>query len=259
MARLRALEPIGRVGWSIRVYRADFAWPETGVPAVQETAGREPAMAWSTRPAGVPPHGRVIPRGSEWTGPEESAVSAPARLRIPRRPAGPKLLGMTMGGRLATAAASRYQHGGRLAKRRSTGGGRYRSGESGLSPQSSDCRAPSSGRPRHSKRFRTCWPRRSPRTGVARIAVDQRPGESGRLVRGPSASSAGGSSSKPAQALLDRVEGGGERGGVAVAGLAEGPQGLERPPDPLQDGAGVGQVEARPALVVVVLHAQARE
>jgi hypothetical protein len=29
MARLRALEPIGRAGWSIRVYRADFAWPET--------------------------------------------------------------------------------------------------------------------------------------------------------------------------------------------------------------------------------------
>ena len=29
MARLRALEPIGRAGWSIRVYRADFTWPET--------------------------------------------------------------------------------------------------------------------------------------------------------------------------------------------------------------------------------------
>ena len=28
MARLRALEPIGRAGWSIRIYRADFAWPE---------------------------------------------------------------------------------------------------------------------------------------------------------------------------------------------------------------------------------------
>jgi len=28
MARLRALAPIGRVGWSILVYRADFAWPE---------------------------------------------------------------------------------------------------------------------------------------------------------------------------------------------------------------------------------------
>ena len=28
MARLRALEPIGRAGWSIRVYRADFTWPE---------------------------------------------------------------------------------------------------------------------------------------------------------------------------------------------------------------------------------------
>ena len=28
MARLQALEPIGRAGWSIRVYRADFTWPE---------------------------------------------------------------------------------------------------------------------------------------------------------------------------------------------------------------------------------------
>ena len=27
MARLRALAPIGRAGWSIRIYRADFAWP----------------------------------------------------------------------------------------------------------------------------------------------------------------------------------------------------------------------------------------
>jgi hypothetical protein len=28
MARLRELEPIGRAGWSILIYRADFAWPE---------------------------------------------------------------------------------------------------------------------------------------------------------------------------------------------------------------------------------------
>jgi hypothetical protein len=28
MARFRAEEPIGRAGWSIRIYRADFAWPE---------------------------------------------------------------------------------------------------------------------------------------------------------------------------------------------------------------------------------------
>jgi hypothetical protein len=28
LARFRELEPIGRVGWSILVYRADFAWPE---------------------------------------------------------------------------------------------------------------------------------------------------------------------------------------------------------------------------------------
>jgi len=33
MARLRALAPIGRVGWSILVYRADFAWPEPAAPA----------------------------------------------------------------------------------------------------------------------------------------------------------------------------------------------------------------------------------
>ena len=32
MAKLRALEPIGRVGWSIRVYRADFSWPEPSSP-----------------------------------------------------------------------------------------------------------------------------------------------------------------------------------------------------------------------------------
>jgi hypothetical protein len=37
MARLRALEPIGRVGWSIRVYRADFKWPDPGVPPAQES------------------------------------------------------------------------------------------------------------------------------------------------------------------------------------------------------------------------------
>ncbi len=34
LARFRALEPIGRAGWSILVYRADFAWPEAPtVPA----------------------------------------------------------------------------------------------------------------------------------------------------------------------------------------------------------------------------------
>jgi len=32
MARFRALEPIGRAGWSIRIYRADFAWPEGASP-----------------------------------------------------------------------------------------------------------------------------------------------------------------------------------------------------------------------------------
>jgi hypothetical protein len=32
MARLRPLEPIGRAGWSIRIYRADVAWPETATP-----------------------------------------------------------------------------------------------------------------------------------------------------------------------------------------------------------------------------------
>jgi hypothetical protein len=39
MARLRALEPIGKVGWSILVYRADFAWPESAVPTAKETVG----------------------------------------------------------------------------------------------------------------------------------------------------------------------------------------------------------------------------
>ena len=39
MARLRALEPIGRAGWSILVYRADFTWPEPGAPSAKETVG----------------------------------------------------------------------------------------------------------------------------------------------------------------------------------------------------------------------------
>ncbi len=33
LARFRELEPIGRVGWSILVYRADFAWPEPAAAA----------------------------------------------------------------------------------------------------------------------------------------------------------------------------------------------------------------------------------
>jgi hypothetical protein len=40
MTRLRALEPIGRVGWSILVYRADFAWPEPGEAAAKGTVGQ---------------------------------------------------------------------------------------------------------------------------------------------------------------------------------------------------------------------------
>ncbi len=36
MARIRTLSPIGRAGWSIRVYRADFRWPE----AAPAAAGR---------------------------------------------------------------------------------------------------------------------------------------------------------------------------------------------------------------------------
>ena len=34
MERLRALQPIGRAGWSIRIYRADFSWPPA-LPARQ--------------------------------------------------------------------------------------------------------------------------------------------------------------------------------------------------------------------------------
>jgi hypothetical protein len=30
MERIRSLEPVGRAGWSIRIYRADFSWPEAG-------------------------------------------------------------------------------------------------------------------------------------------------------------------------------------------------------------------------------------
>jgi hypothetical protein len=33
MEKLRALEPIARAGWSIRIYRADFRWPEPGAGA----------------------------------------------------------------------------------------------------------------------------------------------------------------------------------------------------------------------------------
>jgi hypothetical protein len=39
MARLRALEPIATVGWSIRVYRADFSWPEPIAPKAPGTVG----------------------------------------------------------------------------------------------------------------------------------------------------------------------------------------------------------------------------
>ena len=38
MERFRALEPIGRAGWSIRIYRADFSWPAVpppGIPAAR--------------------------------------------------------------------------------------------------------------------------------------------------------------------------------------------------------------------------------
>ena len=40
LARFRGLPPIGRVGWSILVYRADFAWPEPFAPPAKDTAGR---------------------------------------------------------------------------------------------------------------------------------------------------------------------------------------------------------------------------
>ena len=36
MERIRALQPIGRAGWSIRIYRADFRWP-SGSPPVRPT------------------------------------------------------------------------------------------------------------------------------------------------------------------------------------------------------------------------------
>ena len=40
LARFRPLEPIGRAGWSIRIYRADFAWPES--PPEREPAAGKP-------------------------------------------------------------------------------------------------------------------------------------------------------------------------------------------------------------------------
>ena len=47
-----------------------------------------PLLCGVCRPPWTPAHERspVIPRDAGWTGPEESAVSAPSRLRIPRRP-----------------------------------------------------------------------------------------------------------------------------------------------------------------------------
>ena len=40
LARFRALEPIGRAGWSIFIYRADFAWPAPVQPRRREAVGR---------------------------------------------------------------------------------------------------------------------------------------------------------------------------------------------------------------------------
>jgi hypothetical protein len=39
LARFRGLHPIGRAGWSILVYRADFVWPEAARPPASEGIG----------------------------------------------------------------------------------------------------------------------------------------------------------------------------------------------------------------------------
>jgi hypothetical protein len=39
LARFRELEPIGRVGWSILVYRADFAW--SAAPSTERSSAPE--------------------------------------------------------------------------------------------------------------------------------------------------------------------------------------------------------------------------
>jgi lysophospholipase L1-like esterase len=76
----------------------------------------------------------------------------------------------------------------------------YLSGESARSPQSRASSAPSSASPRHSKRLRTCCPRRSLRADVASMASTRVRAR----VAAPSAArrarSAGGSSSKPRSA-----------------------------------------------------------
>ena len=55
----------------------------------------------------APAHELVIPRDAGWTGPEESAISAPAGLRTPRRPTPMELLGVTRSLPSATGS-SRY-------------------------------------------------------------------------------------------------------------------------------------------------------
>jgi hypothetical protein len=44
MARIRALPLLGRAGWSIRIYRADFSWPETTASPAPVGAEQEPGM-----------------------------------------------------------------------------------------------------------------------------------------------------------------------------------------------------------------------
>ncbi len=107
--------------------------------------------------------------------PDGRRVAAPGRAGA-RRP-------------LKTPEATGRPHCGRLT--------RQRRGELGLSPQRSARSAPSSARPRHSKRLRTCWPRRSPRAGVARTAATSARASAAASSAARSASSAGGSSSNP--------------------------------------------------------------
>ncbi len=48
MERIRRLAPIGRAGWSIRIYRADFSWPE-GPEAAADAAARPRAAEVASR------------------------------------------------------------------------------------------------------------------------------------------------------------------------------------------------------------------
>ena len=130
----------------------------------------------------------------------------------------------------------------------------HRMGESGRSPHRSESVAPSSARPRHSKRLRTCWPRRSPRVGVSRMSGDQRARSLRHVVRRQERRVLRRGPPRTARtACSRRSKASCTPCGPAVAGLSEGAQGLQAAADALHDGAGVGQVDVDVAAVLLVV------